>query len=98
MGFCHPLFPLKKTGLLLFVFLPSLCCAYDIDETVLNCLIDSGFTKTEIDRLIELENWESYRPSSYSDAVRNPFSSKKYSLEDFILDKECLSKNSFETN
>ena len=26
----------------------------------------------------ELENYDSYRPDSYSDAVRNPFGDKRY--------------------
>ena len=42
-----------------------------------------GVTKdvkiTDTNKLFkELENYESYRPDSYSDAVRNPFGEKRY--------------------
>ena len=32
----------------------------------------------------QYENYESYRPDSFSDATRNPFGPKKIKVEDFI--------------
>ena len=32
----------------------------------------------------QYENYESYRPDSFSDATRNPFGPKKFKVEDFI--------------
>ena len=32
----------------------------------------------------QYENYESYRPDSFTDATRNPFGPKKFKVEDFI--------------
>jgi len=50
----------------------------------------SSYTKetkiTDPNRLFkELENYDSYRPDSYSDLVRNPFGNKRYKNLKFII-------------
>ena len=40
------------------------------------------YPDSETDRLLkELENYESYRPSSSSDTTRNPFQKKRYQFD-----------------
>ena len=56
--------------------------------------IDSTLSKEEVSKLEsqhqysntkkllkDLENYESYRPDSYSDATRNPFQKKRYQFD-----------------
>jgi|TARA_B110000483_G_scaffold17215_1_gene19092 hypothetical protein len=41
-----------------------------------------GSEEHTIELLKELQNWESYRPSSFSDATRNPFQRQRYKFFD----------------
>jgi len=42
-----------------------------------------------IEKLInQLENYESYRPDSYSDLTRNPFRPRRYKAKDLLIELE----------
>ena len=41
-----------------------------------------GSTEHAIKLLKQLQNWESYRPSSFSDATRSPFQRQRYKFFD----------------
>ena len=68
---------------------PFICVANEKTKTNKDNLSQKEITElrdqyphSETDRLLkELENYESYRPSSSSDTTRNPFQKKRYQFD-----------------
>ena len=78
-----------KFCILAFLLLASLCIANEkilINKDSLSqkeiTELRSQYPRSETDRLLkELENYESYRPSSSTDTTRNPFQKKRYQFD-----------------
>jgi hypothetical protein len=78
-----------KFCILAFLLLASLCIANEkmlINKDSLSqkeiTELRNQYPHSETDRLLkELENYESYRPSSSTDTTRNPFQKKRYQFD-----------------
>ena len=73
-----------KKIILFFFFLSSsisVVWSYESDETLSNINIQEIISPTpeHVKKMLkQLENWESYRPTSVIDLHRNPFQPKRY--------------------
>ena len=74
---------MKKTIFFIFILFNSISAAWSLDseEILSNINIQEIISPTPEDvkkMLKQLENWESYRPTSVIDLHRNPFQPKRY--------------------
>tara|TARA_B100001057_G_scaffold491447_1_gene581711 strand:- start:781 stop:1026 length:246 start_codon:yes stop_codon:yes gene_type:complete len=74
---------MKKIILFIFMLSSSISVAwsYESDETLSNINIQEIISPTpeHVKKMLkQLENWESYRPTSVIDLHRNPFQPKRY--------------------
>ena len=74
---------MKKPILFTFILFNSISIAWgsDSEETLSNINIQEIISPTpeHVKKMLkQLENWESYRPTSVIDLHRNPFQPKKY--------------------
>ena len=74
---------MKKIILFTFILFNSISVAWSLEseETLSNINIQEIFSPTpeHVKKMLkQLENWESYRPTSVLDLHRNPFQPKRY--------------------
>ena len=74
---------MKTTILFTFILFSSISAAWSLDseETLSNINIQEIISPTpeHVKKMLkQLENWESYRPTSVIDLHRNPFQLKRY--------------------
>ena len=74
---------MKKIILFIFMLSSSISVvwSYESDETLSNINIQEIISPTpeHVKKMLkQLENWESYRPTSVIDLHRNPFQPKRY--------------------
>ena len=74
---------MKKSILFIFILFNSISAAWSLDseETLSNINIQEIFSPTpeHVTKMLkQLQNWESYRPTSVIDLHRNPFQPKRY--------------------
>ena len=76
----HPIIMKAYFFIFYIIFLAS--CSQGFVKKDSSYLSIENYTEKEKEALRVLENWESYRPASCSDASRNPFQQYRYNFND----------------